>query len=134
MTRIYAATVFAIFVTTSLATNVLVVGARGPAAPGLSARLRSTSRRLRRRAKRVVDTWVAAMLSHREQQASSWSPSWARSSTQSWSLPNMSDRDLRDIGLTRVRVRSGDVYAGYMSPVDACAAFSIAHPFEEGVQ
>jgi uncharacterized protein YjiS (DUF1127 family) len=126
MTRIHAATTVAIFITTTLATNVLVVGARGPLAPRLSIRLRSTSRRLGRRAKRVVDGWVAAMLSYREQQVEAW--------PESWSLPHMSDRDLRDIGLTRVRVRTGDPYAGHMSPADARAVFSVAHPLEEGVQ
>lgn len=122
MTRIYAATVFAIFVTASLATNVLVVGARGPFAPGLSTRLRSASRRLGRRAKRVVDTWVAGMLSRRERQASAWA------------LHYVSDRELRDIGLYRGRVCRGDGYAGHMSPADARAVFSMAYPLEEGMQ
>ncbi len=123
MTRIYAATVFAIFVTTSLATNVLVVGARGPFAPGLFSRLRSTSRRLGRHAKRVVDAWVAAILSRREQQASAWA------------LHHISDRELKDIGLHRVRVSGGDLYAGaHMSPADARTVFSIAYPVEEAAQ
>jgi uncharacterized protein YjiS (DUF1127 family) len=130
MTPIHAATAVAMFITTTLGANVLVVGARGPLTPRLSARLRSTTRRLGRRTKRFVDTWVAAMLSHSEQQASSWVESWQ----QSWSLPEMSDRDLRDIGLTRVRISRGDVYAGHMSPADARAVFSVAHPLEEGVQ
>jgi uncharacterized protein YjiS (DUF1127 family) len=121
MTRIYAATVAAIFVTTSLATNVLVVGTRGPLTPGMSTRLRSTSRRLGRRTKRVVDSWVVAMLSRRERQASTWL------------LPTMSDRELRDIGLHRIRVGRGD-NAGHMSPADARTAFAVAHPLEEGLQ
>ena len=123
MTRIYAATVVGIFITTSLATNVLVVGARGPVAAGLSTRLRSTTRRLGRRAKRIVDAWVAAMLSRREQQASAWA------------LLHVADRELRDIGLYRVSVSCGDLYAGaHISPADARTVFSIAYPLEEGVQ
>jgi uncharacterized protein YjiS (DUF1127 family) len=122
MTRIYAATVVAIFITTSLATNVLVVGARGPVAPGLSTRLRSFSRRLNRRVRYLMDDWVAAMLSRRERQA------------VTWALPAMSDRELRDIGLQRVRLGRGDGYAGHMAAADARDVFSIAHPMEESVQ
>jgi uncharacterized protein YjiS (DUF1127 family) len=122
VTRIYAATVVAIFITTSLATNVLVVGARGPVASGLSTRLRLTARRLNRRARYLVDSWVAAMLSRRERQAATWA------------LPAMSDRELRDIGLQRVRLGRGDGYARHMSPADARDVFSITHPLEEGVQ
>jgi uncharacterized protein YjiS (DUF1127 family) len=121
MTRIYAATVVAIFVTTSLATNVLFVGTRGPASSNPSLRLRSASRRLNRRVRRLIDTWVAATIAHREQQAAAWA------------LHHVSDRELRDIGLDRVRVGRGDGYAGHMSPADARDVFSIAHPLEEGM-
>jgi uncharacterized protein YjiS (DUF1127 family) len=126
MTRIYAATVVAIFITTSLATNVLVVGARGPVAPGLSTRLRSITRRLSRRVRYLMDGWVAAMLSRRERQAVTWAVTWA--------LPAMSDRELRDIGLQRVRLGRGDGYAGHMCAADVRDVFSTAHPMEEGVQ
>ena len=122
MTRIYAATVVAIFITTSLATNVLVVGARGAVTAGVSTRLRSTARRLGRRARYLMDSWVAATLSRRERQA------------VSWAFPAMSDRELRDIGLRRVSLRRGDGYARHMSPADARDVFSIAHPLEEGLQ
>ena len=122
MTRIYAATVVAIFITTSLATNVLVVGARGPVAAGLSTRLRSITRRLGRGAGYLVDSWVAAMLSRRERHA------------VTWAFPAMSDRELRDIGLQRVSLGRGDGYASHMWPADARDVFSIAHPLEEGVQ
>jgi uncharacterized protein YjiS (DUF1127 family) len=122
MTRIYAATVVAIFITTSLATNVLVVGARGPVAPGLSVRLRSILRRLNRRVRYLMDDWVAAMLSRRERQA------------VIWALPAMSDRELRDIGLYRVRLGRADGYAGHTAPADVRDVFSIAHPMEEGLQ
>jgi hypothetical protein len=122
MTRIYAATVVAIFITTSLATNVLVVGARGPVATGLPTRLRSRSRRLGRRVRRFVDSWVAAMIARREQQAAIWV------------IPAMSDRELKDIGLYRIRLGRAGGYAGRTSPAEARDVFSIAHPLEEGMQ
>src|SRR5262245_39640339 len=120
MSRVYAATVVAIFVTTSLATNLLVVGTRGPITLGFSARLRTSSRRLKRRMKHAVDGWVAATLARRERQASSWA------------LQYMSDRELKDIGIYRGGV--GDGYVGQMSPACPRAAYSIAHPLEEGLQ
>lgn len=118
MSKVYAATVVAIFVTTSLATNLLVVGTRGPVAPGVPARMRSGSRRLNRRIKYFVDNWVAAMLSRRERQASAWA------------LHYMSDRELKDIGVYRGKVGRDDGHAG-LTPR---AAFSIVHPLEEGLQ
>ncbi len=123
MTRIYAATMLAIFVTTSLATNVLVVGTRGPFATLLSTRLRSVSRRLRRRVKGVIDARVAAMLSRREEQASAWA------------FHHVSDRELKDVGFYRTRVSRGDLYAGaHLSPADARTVFSVAYALEEEVQ
>jgi uncharacterized protein YjiS (DUF1127 family) len=122
MSKIYIATVVAIFITTSLATNLLVVGARGPVTPDLSSRMRAGSRRLSRRVKSFVDNWVAAMLSHRERQASAWA------------LQYMSDRELKDIGIYRGRIGRVEGHAGQLSPVTARAAFSIAHPLEEGLQ
>jgi uncharacterized protein YjiS (DUF1127 family) len=91
MSRIYFATVVAAFVTTSLATNLLVVGTRGPVTSGLTTRLRSRSRsrRLSRRFGHFVNNQVAAMIARREQQATICA------------LRHMSDRDLKDIGLYR---------------------------------
>jgi len=122
MSRVYAVTVVAIFITTSLATNLLVVGTRGPITSGFSARLRTNSRRLRRRMRRAVDGWVATTLARRERQASSWA------------LQYMSDRELKDIGVYRGGPGCGDGYAGRISPACPRAAFSIAHPLEEGLQ
>ena len=122
MSRVYAATVVAIFISTSLATNLLVVGTRGPTTPGCAARRRTSSRRLRRRLRPAVDGWVAATLARRERQA------WA------WALQYMSDRELKDIGVYRGGVGCGDGYASHMSPASPRAAFSIAHPLEEGLQ
>jgi uncharacterized protein YjiS (DUF1127 family) len=89
MSRVYFATVVAAFVTTSLATNLLVVGTRGPVTSGLTTRLRSRSRRLSRRFGHFVNNRVAAMIARREQQATICA------------LRHMSDRDLKDIGLYR---------------------------------
>jgi uncharacterized protein YjiS (DUF1127 family) len=85
----YFATVVALFVTTSLATNVLVSGTRGPALPGMIVGLRCRSRRLRRRLKRAIDIWVASMLAHRERQATIYA------------VHHLSDRELKDMGLYR---------------------------------
>jgi len=87
MSRMYFATVVAVFVTTSLATNLLVVGTRGPVLPGPRGGLRGRTRRLRRRLKRAVDSWVAAVLAHRERQAAAYV------------VHHMSYRELKDIGL-----------------------------------
>jgi len=72
MSKAYLATVVAVFVTVSLATNLLVVTARGSAAPRLSARLRAGMNRLRRRLKHFIDERVAAMLARRAGRA--WTP------------------------------------------------------------
>jgi len=69
MSRAYFATIIAVFVTTSLATNLLLIGARGPVALGIPARLRFR-RRLSRRIRRFLDTGVDAMIARRERQAS----------------------------------------------------------------
>jgi uncharacterized protein YjiS (DUF1127 family) len=87
MSRAYFATVIAVFVTTSIATNVLVVGTRGPVTLGLPAGLRARSRRLGRNLKRLVDGWVAAMIARRERHAAMLT------------LRHLSDRDLKDIGI-----------------------------------
>lgn len=89
MSRMYFATVVAVFVTTSLATNLLSAGTRGPVLPGMIARLRCRSQRLGRRLKRAIDTWVASMLARRERQAAVCA------------MHHLGDRDLKDIGLYR---------------------------------
>jgi len=88
MSKAYFATVIAVFVTTSLATNLLLIGTRGPIALGLPAKLRFR-RRLSRRIRRAVDNWVAAMIARRERQATRGV------------LGQLDDRVLRDIGLYR---------------------------------
>jgi hypothetical protein len=89
MSRAYFATVVAIFVTTSIATNLLVVGTRGPVAPGLPAWLRARSRRLGRNVKRLADIWVAAMIARRERRATTLA------------LHRTSDRHRTDMGVYR---------------------------------
>jgi uncharacterized protein YjiS (DUF1127 family) len=89
MSKFYLATVAAVVVTTSLASNLLVVGTRRPVQTGIPARLRSASRRWSRRLKHIVDAAVAAMLAYRERQATLWA------------LHRMSDRELQDIGVDR---------------------------------
>ena len=89
MGKIHIATVVAMFVATSLATNLLVAGTRGPATPGLMVRLRCRTRRLGRRMKRAVDGWVASALARRERQAAIYA------------VHHLSDRELKDMGLYR---------------------------------
>jgi hypothetical protein len=89
MSKIYVATVVAAFVTTSLATNLLVVGVRGPVQSDFLVRLRCRARRLRRLIGRAVDAWVVSMLAYRERQ------------TALYALRYLSDRELRDMGLYR---------------------------------
>ncbi len=89
MSKFYLATVAAVVVTTSLASNILVVGARGSVQPGFPKRMRSASRRWLRRFKHAVDAWVAAMIANRERQAAIYA------------LHRLSDRELSDIGLDR---------------------------------
>jgi uncharacterized protein YjiS (DUF1127 family) len=89
MSKFYLATVAAVVVTTSLASNILVVGTRGSVRAGQPRRTRSGSRRWMRRFGHLVDAWVAAMIKSRERQAAIYA------------LHRLSDRDLRDIGLDR---------------------------------
>jgi uncharacterized protein DUF1127 len=88
MSRAYFATIVAVFVTTSLATNLLLIGARGPTALGVPDTLR-LRRRLSRRARRLLDAIVAAMIARRERQATGIA------------VCQLDDRQLRDIGLHR---------------------------------
>jgi uncharacterized protein YjiS (DUF1127 family) len=89
MSKVYRATVAAVVVTTSLASNILVVGTRSSLRPSLAGRLRATVRRWLRRFRHSVDTWVAEMIATSEQQAAMYA------------LNLLSDRELRDIGLDR---------------------------------
>jgi hypothetical protein len=70
----HLAVIVAIIVTASLASNLLAIVTAGPARTGSGARLRLRLRLRRspRHVKRLVDTWVAAMLVRREQQAATW--------------------------------------------------------------
>jgi hypothetical protein len=74
MRGFHLAMTVAIIVTASLASNLLAIVAVGPArtATGTLVRLRVGLRRSPRHMKRLVDTWVAAMLVRREQQAATW--------------------------------------------------------------
>jgi uncharacterized protein YjiS (DUF1127 family) len=100
MSKSYFATIVAVFVTTSLATNLLMIGARGAGALGLPARLRFRPRRLSRRMRRFIDGCVGAMIAGRERQA-----------TRAV-LRQLDDRELRDIGLYRDCVGNvADIYA-----------------------
>lgn len=88
MSRAYFATIIAVFVTTSLATNLLLIGARGPVALGIPARLR-LRRRLSRRIRRFIDSRVDAMITRRERHATNAA------------LRLLDDRQLGDLGLYR---------------------------------
>jgi uncharacterized protein YjiS (DUF1127 family) len=89
MTKFYLATVAAVVVTTSLASNILVAGTRGSEQSDRPRRTRPTARRWMRRLGHLVDAWVAAMIESRERQAAIYA------------LNRLNDRDLRDIGLDR---------------------------------
>ncbi len=88
MNRAYFATIIAVFVTTSLATNLLLIGARGPIALDVPGKLR-LRRRLSRRARRLLDAVVADMIARRQRQATGIA------------LCQLDDRQLADIGLYR---------------------------------
>jgi uncharacterized protein YjiS (DUF1127 family) len=89
MTKLYLATVAAVVVTTSLASNLMLVGARGQVRTELPVQLRLAARRGSRRIKHVVDAWVAGMIARRERQAAFAA------------LHRLTDRELSDIGLCR---------------------------------
>lgn len=74
MTGFHLAVIVAIIVTASLASNLLAIAMVGPArtTTGALVRLRLGLRRSPRHMKRLVDTWVAAMLVRRERQAATW--------------------------------------------------------------
>jgi hypothetical protein len=67
----HLAIIVAIIVTASLASNLLAIVTVGPVTTRTAAlaRLRLGLRRSPRRMRRLVDTWVAAMLVRRERQA-----------------------------------------------------------------
>lgn len=99
MSRAYFAAIIAVFVTTSLATNLLLIGARGPVALDIPARLR-LRRRLSRRIRRFLDAGIDAMTVRREQQATAIA------------LCHLDDRALLDIGLYRDSAGNiSDIYA-----------------------
>ena len=89
MTKFYLATVAAVVVTTSLASNIVMVGTRGSLRPDLSKRMRSAARRQLRRFRHVVDAWVAAIIASRERQAAIYA------------LHQLSDHELSEMGLDR---------------------------------
>jgi uncharacterized protein YjiS (DUF1127 family) len=88
MSRVYFATIIAVFVTTSLATNLLLIGARGPVALDVPVKLRMR-RRQSRRIRRFLTSGIAAMMARRERQATNVT------------LRHLDDRQLGDIGLYR---------------------------------
>jgi uncharacterized protein YjiS (DUF1127 family) len=114
MSKMYVATVVAIFVTTSLATNLLVVGTRGPIQSELAVRLRRRARRLGRDLKHAVDGWVVAMLARRERQAALYA------------LRCLNDHELKDIGLYR------GSHGRIVLPPDDRRTASPAPPFKDG--
>jgi uncharacterized protein YjiS (DUF1127 family) len=87
MRQFYLTAAAAIVVTTSLASNLLWVTAFGPRTAGVRIRLRSAFGGLRG----LVDVSVAAAIARCERQAAVFK------------LDDLSDRDLRDIGLYRDR-------------------------------
>ena len=89
MGKMHVAAIVAAFLTTSLATNLLVVGTRGPVMPELVVWLRSRARRIRRRLKRALDSWVTRMLVERERQATVYA------------VRHLGERELKDIGVYR---------------------------------
>ena len=66
MNRFYHATVFAVFVTVYIGTNLLLAGMNGWRPSSSSARPGARLRRLGRRLRHAVDLGVAAMLARRE--------------------------------------------------------------------
>ena len=74
MNGFHLATMVAIIVTASLASNLLAIATIGPARTrtGALVRLRLGLRRSPRHMKRLVDSWVAAMIARRERQAANW--------------------------------------------------------------
>jgi uncharacterized protein YjiS (DUF1127 family) len=84
-------TAVAVVITTSLASNLLWVMAFGPPASGLRTRLRSTLGELASLPRRLAGAWAALLAARRERQSAMRR------------LDDLTDRDLRDIGLHRDR-------------------------------
>ena len=98
MSRAYFATIIAVFVTTSLATNLLLIGARGPVALDVPGKLR-LRRRLSRRARRLLDAVIADVIARHRRQATGIA------------VHQLDDRQLADIGLYRDCVGNvSDIY------------------------
>jgi hypothetical protein len=72
MNGFHLAAIAAIIVTASLASNLLAIATIGPARTSALVRLRLGLRRSPRHMKRLVDSWVAAMIARRERQAANW--------------------------------------------------------------
>jgi uncharacterized protein YjiS (DUF1127 family) len=92
MKKVYLATVIAIVITTSIASHVLAVGALGSTTPTFLTSLRSGIRGFFNRLANFIDDWIAAMLAHRERQATIFM------------LNYLTDRELKDIGLYRSNI------------------------------
>jgi uncharacterized protein YjiS (DUF1127 family) len=92
MKKVYLATVIAIVITTSIASHLLAVGALGSTTPTFLTNLRSGIRGFFNRLGNFIDDWIAAMLAHRERQATIFM------------LNYLTDRGLKDIGLYRSNI------------------------------
>ena len=93
MTKLYMATVVAVVVTTSMASNLLLVGTRSQLRLTLPVQLRLAARRRVRQLKHIVDAWVAGMIARRERQVAVAA------------LHRLTDRELLDIGICRGGIR-----------------------------
>jgi hypothetical protein len=97
MNGFHLAMTVAIIVTASLASNLLAIVTVGTARTGTSALLRLPLglRRAPRHIKWLVDSWVAAMLARREQQAATWA------------RHHLCGRKPRDASSRDIRIKSG---------------------------
>jgi uncharacterized protein YjiS (DUF1127 family) len=98
MRRIYLATVIAI-ATNSIASRLLASGTQGSATSGVLAALQSRTVELMHGLKSLFDDWVAAVLAHRERQATIVA------------LRCLNDRELKDIGLYRDDIAYGQRFS-----------------------
>jgi hypothetical protein len=89
MSKVYLATIAAVVVTTSLASNILVVGRRSSVRLNLAGPIRAAVRRWLRRFRHSIDARVAEMIASSERQAAIYA------------LNLLTDRELMDIGLDR---------------------------------
>ena len=90
MTKLYLATAAAVVVTTSVASNILLVGTRNNRLRlAVSAQARLATRRWSRQLKQLVDAWVAGRIARRKRRATLVV------------LYRLTDRELLDIGMCR---------------------------------